>query len=137
MCDNGMFCHHCRGSHRVGDPRCPKAIEGKQIIALQDQYKIERRRARQLYEGNTENNIRTSVFATHFKCTMDENLKRTLTPWHLEQQVEHIIGPERTSIRSMNRDSFIIEISREHGSNKVRTINKISNVAVSMPDYFQ
>ena len=37
-----------------------------------------------------------------------------------------------TSIQSMNRDSFVIEISSEQQSNKVRTINKISNIAVSM-----
>ena len=39
--------------------------------------------------------------------------------------------------RSMNRDSFVIEISSEQPSNKVRAINKIVNVAVYMPEYFQ
>ena len=37
----------------------------------------------------------------------------------------------------MNRDSFVIEISSEQQSNKVRTINKISNIAISMSEYFQ
>ena len=45
-CRNDVWCFHCRGPHRVGDVKCPKAIEEKQILTLQDRYKVGRRRAR-------------------------------------------------------------------------------------------
>ena len=93
-----LWCFHCRGPHRVGDAKCPKAIEEKQILTLQDRYKVGRRRARQLYDGNTENNTRSAQFTTHFKCTVDEDLKRKLTPWHLDKQLQSLIGTKPTSI---------------------------------------
>ena len=136
-CTSDPFCHHCRGSHRVGDARCSRAIEAKQIIIFQDRYKVGRRRAKQLYEGNTEANIWTPQFTTHFKCSMAEFMKRKLTPWYLEKQLQLQIGTKPTSIRSMDRKSFIIEVSNEQLSKKMKSINKINDISVNIWEYFQ
>ena len=60
-CNNDMWCFHCCGPHRVGDAKCPKAIEDKQILTLQDRFKGGRRFALQLF-GINDSSVTTSEY---------------------------------------------------------------------------
>lgn len=71
-------------------------------------------------------------YATHFKCSLDPDLKQKITPWTLEKTVHHQLGSKPKSIRSVDRDSFIIEVNSKEQSRDIITINKVCEIPVTI-----
>jgi hypothetical protein len=130
-CNNDVFCMHCNGNHQIGNYTCPKQIEEKQIILIQDQQKVGRRRARQIYDGNTETVTRPAeAFASHFRCSIDESEKRKITPWLMQKHVETHLGSKPKCIRSGGKNSFIIEVMNKQQSKDIINMKKIEKLPV-------
>ena len=55
---NESACLYCRENHMAGRKECPTQIKEKDILNIENKYKVGKARARQLYEGISDNYYR-------------------------------------------------------------------------------
>lgn len=128
-------CLHCGGSHRAMDPTCPRHVKEKQILSIQNEHKVGKRRARQILEGIPDLSPRPHHQPSHFLCKLDPALKRSLSPWTLEKCLHHKLGEKPVSIRSSGPDGFVIHVAEGTRPSLIQEITAINNIPVTISEH--
>ena len=137
-CSKDEKCLHCKGAHRTGFKECPVQVREQTVIEYQETHRVGRRMAVQMLEGKSSVTTRSRTQGektNFFKCTMDENHKRQMTPWALESTLRQHIGEKPKSIRAIGRDTFLIEVHNERQGEEVLSIREINKIPVEISEY--
>ena len=120
-------CLHCSGEHFVGDKRCSVEQREQTIIDIQTSNKVTMRRARQIFESNSATSHKSVKYPTHFNCILNEEEKKTMSPWLLEKVFSQAIGSGPKSIRSISSSTYVVEAKDQKQSEKIAQITNLNN----------
>jgi len=134
--EQALKCHHCKGEHQAGDKSCTKQQEEQEIVDIQQKHKVSRLRARQMLRKTTEITKTQEVNKCNkfFKCEMDANLKRKLTPWVIDKCITHALTG-KVKITTGAKDYLIIEVETAQQSIEIMKIKDINKIPVVMSEY--
>lgn len=128
-------CHHCGGAHRAGDRMCPKEMDEKLLVDIQQREKVSFRRARQIMNNEqVMQETQLPKFVTHFDCTISVEDKRKISPWLLEKSITTHLGGKPKSIRSSNKSAFTVEVKDQLQSRKIKLLTNINEFPVTVSE---
>ena len=90
------------------------------------------RRARQIFESNSATSHKSVKYPTHFNCILNEDEKKTMSPWLLEKVFSQAIGSGPKSIRSISSSTYVVEAKDQKQSEKIAQITNLNNKPVQM-----
>jgi len=130
-----LKCLHCKGDHRTGDITCETQKLEQQILDTQNKYKVSKMRAKQIITQNTEEpkQCDKKKYPTTFKCVLDQNTKRKLSPWAIEKCLTQALEGN-LKIRS-GKEYLIIEVESEQQSTLIMELTHLNNIPVEISEH--
>ena len=125
-------CLHCENEHAAGNRECEVHQKEQAIVDIQAHKKVTMRRARQIYDNNTEVSVKTIKYNTHFNCVMREDDKKTMSPWLLEKCFSKETGCKPKSIRSLNSTTYLVEVTDQKHSEKLASMKLLNDKPISV-----
>ena len=126
-------CYYCK-ENQTGSRKCARQQKEHLLVEIQDKEKVTIRKARQILEGESEVPARAANrFPTHYNCAMEEKSKRKFSSC-LEKCINNYLGSKPRSIRTLNKTTFILEVTRGEQGAALARLKELNSTAVKVEE---